>query len=274
MHRQQLYLQAINVKKFQQQQNAHAQGQSGGPDNELSDPEMAEIGDFFARRVASEPYDASRLASFVTMLTLPIPTLREFLKLIAWEKELQKASANQSQGGDGTQTSRPKIELCLENRVGSAFSPVQEEAGAQGTSSTAKSSIRHIRAQNIVEFTLTLYLDGHQLPPINVAGGAGWLPQCVAVRLRYQFSEPSRLSVVNVEGSHGGRACWVRQEDWEHSKVVITNAVDHYVPGNDQGLGRLQPVAELVQRTVQQAVLSLRKGGLNAPSPMASPYAS
>ncbi|BBN19751.1 mediator of RNA polymerase II transcription subunit 14 [Marchantia polymorpha subsp. ruderalis] len=274
MHRQQLYLQAINVKKFQQQQNAHAQGQSGGPDNELSDPEMAEIGDFFARRVASEPYDASRLASFVTMLTLPIPTLREFLKLIAWEKELQKASANQSQGGDGTQTSRPKIELCLENRVGSAFSPVQEEAGAQGTSSTAKSSIRHIRAQNIVEFTLTLYLDGHQLPPINVAGGAGWLPQCVAVRLSYQFSEPSRLSVVNVEGSHGGRACWVRQEDWEHSKVVITNAVDHYVPGNDQGLGRLQPVAELVQRTVQQAVLSLRKGGLNAPSPMASPYAS
>ncbi|KAL2609720.1 hypothetical protein R1flu_028293 [Riccia fluitans] len=259
MHRQQLYLQAINVKKFQQQQQGS---------DELSSPEMAEISDLFARRVASEPYDASRLASFVTMLTLPIPVLREFLKLLAWEKELQRAAANQS--WEGAQNSRPKIELCLENRVGSAG--MQEEG--QGASSHAKSSIRHVRTQSIVEYTLTVYLDGQHLPPINVAGGAGWLPQCIAVRLRYLFSEPSRLSVVNVEGSHGGRACWVRQEDWEHNKMVITNAVDHYVPGNDQGSGRLQPVAELIQRTVQQAVFSLRRGGLNAPSPMAGPYSS
>jgi mediator of RNA polymerase II transcription subunit 14 len=53
---------------------------------------MQEIGDFFARRVASEPYDASRLASFVTMLTLPVHVLREFLGLIAWKKEALKVS--------------------------------------------------------------------------------------------------------------------------------------------------------------------------------------
>ncbi|KAL3699109.1 hypothetical protein R1sor_017131 [Riccia sorocarpa] len=260
MHRQQLYLQAINVKKFQQQQQGS---------EELSPPEMAEISDLFSRRVASEPYDASRLASFVTMLTLPVPVLRDFLKLLAWEKELQRVAAT-NQSGEGAQNSRTKIELCLENRGGSAG--MQEEG--QGSSPLAKSSIRHVRTQSIVDFTLTVYLDGQHLPPVNVAGGATWLPQCIAVRLRYQFSEPSRLSVVNVEGSHGGRACWVRQEDWEHNKMVITNAVDHYVPGSDQGSGRLQPIAELIQRTVQQALLSLRRGGLNAPSPMAGPYSS
>ncbi len=51
---------------------------------------MQEIGEFFGRRVASEPYDASRLASFVTMLTLPVHVLREFLGLIAWKKEALK----------------------------------------------------------------------------------------------------------------------------------------------------------------------------------------
>ena len=96
MHRQQLFLQAINVKRYQQQQAstaAHQQGASGQAVNlalELSGQEMQDIGDFFARRVASEPYDASRLASFVTMLTLPVPVLREFLVLIQWKKEATK----------------------------------------------------------------------------------------------------------------------------------------------------------------------------------------
>lgn len=96
MHRQQLYLQAVNVKRYQQQQALSAthqqavSGQAGNLSLELSTQEMLEIGDFFARRVASEPYDASRLASFVTMLTLPVPVLREFLGLIQWKKEALK----------------------------------------------------------------------------------------------------------------------------------------------------------------------------------------
>jgi len=99
MHRQQLYLQAINVKRYQQQQQqaqsaSHqvVSGQGANLSSELSTQEMQEIGDFFARRVASEPYDASRLASFVTMLTLPVHVLREFLGLIAWKKEALKVS--------------------------------------------------------------------------------------------------------------------------------------------------------------------------------------
>jgi mediator of RNA polymerase II transcription subunit 14 len=96
MHRQQLFLQAINVKRYQQQQAlsaAHQQaapGQAANLASELSLPEMQDIGDFFALRVASEPHDASRLASFVTMLTLPVPVLREFLVLIQWKKEASK----------------------------------------------------------------------------------------------------------------------------------------------------------------------------------------
>lgn len=99
MHRQQLFLQAINVKRYQQQQahsaghhQAGAAGQVANLASELSQQEMQEIGDFFARRVASEPYDSSRLASFVTMLTLPVPVLREFLVLIQWKKETTKVS--------------------------------------------------------------------------------------------------------------------------------------------------------------------------------------
>lgn len=96
MHRQQLFLQAINVKRYQQQQALSAAHQQAAPGqavnlaSELSLQEMQDIGDFFARRVASEPYDASRLASFVTMLTLPVPVLREFLVLIQWKKEATK----------------------------------------------------------------------------------------------------------------------------------------------------------------------------------------
>jgi hypothetical protein len=67
-------------------------GQGANLSSELSTQEMQEIGDFFARRVASEPYDASRLASFVTMLTLPVHVLREFLGLIAWKKEALKVA--------------------------------------------------------------------------------------------------------------------------------------------------------------------------------------
>lgn len=100
MHRQQLLLQAINVKRYQQQQALSATHQQAAPGlggnlaSDLSPQETSEIGDFFTRRVASEPYDASRLASFVTMLTLPVPVLREFLGLIQWKKEAMKVLLN------------------------------------------------------------------------------------------------------------------------------------------------------------------------------------
>ena len=96
MHRQQLFLQAMHLKRYQQQQALSASHQQAAPGqavnlaSELSFSETQDIGDFFARRVASEPYDASRLASFVTMLTLPVPVLREFLVLIQWKKESMK----------------------------------------------------------------------------------------------------------------------------------------------------------------------------------------
>ena len=65
MHRVQLLLQVLSVKRF------HSQQQQQNPaiaQEELTQSEIGEICDYFSRRVASEPYDASRVASFITFL--------------------------------------------------------------------------------------------------------------------------------------------------------------------------------------------------------------
>lgn len=302
VHRQQLVLQAINVKRFQhqpqpqqpqsqqsqpppqQQQQQPQQSQSqpqqtqvlqqptAGSDSDLSPAEMQEIGDFFARRAAFEPYDASRLASFVTMLTLPVPVLREFIGLIAWKKDAAKA-AQHMQANDINQIPRPKLELCLENRSGASHGSTQEDSSSShslGTgASSPKSSIDYDRSRKIVDFTLTVIFDPIHVPHINVAGGAGWLPQCVAIRLRYMFGDGSNISLLHMEGSHGGRACWSRVEDWERCKERIARALE--VPGSgnaaDQGQGRLRAVGETIQTTLQSALQQLRKGSANVLSP-------
>ncbi|MCO5566435.1 hypothetical protein L7F22_020112 [Adiantum nelumboides] len=295
VHRQQLVLQAINVKRFQhqsqpqsqQQSHAHSQQQSQqsqsqtsqqpatGSDSDLSPGEMQEIGDFFARRAAFEPYDASRLASFVTMLTLPVPVLREFICLIAWKRDAAKAIQH-LQSTDANQIPRPKIELCLENRSGQSPDSAQEDNTLLHTSgaitSSPKSSIDYDRARKIVDFTLTVIFDPIHVPHINVAGGAGWLPQCVAIRLRYAFGESNSISLLHMEGSHGGRACWSRVEDWERCKERIARALEVSGSGNvaDGQGGRLRAVAEAIQSTLQSALQQLRKGSANVLSPAGS----
>lgn len=230
---------------------------------------MQEIGDFFARRAAFEPYDASRLASFVTMLTLPVPVLREFICLIAWKKDAAKA-AQHLQTTDSNQIPRPKLELCLENRSAQSHGSAQED-NTLSHGSSPKSSIDYDRARKIVEFTLTVIFDPIHVPHINVAGGAGWLPQCVAVRLRYAFGESGSISLLHMEGSHGGRACWSRVEDWERCKERIARALE--VAGSvnvSDGQGRLRAVAEAIQTTLQSALQQLRKGSANVLSPAGS----
>ncbi|KAJ0967780.1 hypothetical protein J5N97_024697 [Dioscorea zingiberensis] len=113
VHRVQLLLQVLSVKRFHHQQQQQQQTQSNTQE-ELTQTEITEICEYFSRRVASEPYDASRVASFITLLTLPISVLREFLKLIAWKKGLSQAHA-----GDIAPAQRARIELCLENHSGS-----------------------------------------------------------------------------------------------------------------------------------------------------------
>ncbi|KAL0855745.1 hypothetical protein Bca101_060898 [Brassica carinata] len=107
VHRVQLLLQVLSVRRFHHQQQQ--QQQQNGSSDDLTQSEIGEICKYFSRRVASEPYDASRVASFITLLTLPIPVLREFLKLIAWKKGL---SQSQQQGGETAPPSaqRPRIE--------------------------------------------------------------------------------------------------------------------------------------------------------------------
>ncbi|KAL1544325.1 Mediator of RNA polymerase II transcription subunit 14, variant 2 [Salvia divinorum] len=246
VHRVQLLLQVLSVKRFhhsqQQQQNPAA------AQEELTQSEIGEICDYFSRRVASEPYDASRVASFITLLTLPISVLREFLKLIAWKKGL-----GQGQGAEATPVQKSRIELCLENQMG------YNREGVSDSSSVSKSNIHYDRAHNSVDFALTVVLDPAHIPHLNAAGGAAWLPYCVSVRLRYLFGENPVVSFLGMEGSHGGRACWLRGDDWEKCKQRVTRNVDGSSAG-DASQGRLRVVADNVQRTLHACLQGLRDG--------------
>nr|ACL52743.1 unknown [Zea mays] len=255
VHRVQLLLQVLSVKRFhhqQQQQQAQSNAQE-----ELAAVEINEICDYFSRRVASEPYDASRVASFITLLTLPILVLREFLKLITWKKGLSPVH------GDIATAQRARIELCLENHSGSASSDNTEN------SSLAKSNIHHDRAHSSVEFALTVVLDHALIPHMNVAGGAAWLPYCVSVKLRYSFGDNNHIAFLAMNGSHGGRACWLQFEEWERCKQKVSRAVET-VNGSgvagEVGQGRLRMVAEMIQKQLQLCLQQLRDDPLSAGS--------
>ncbi|XWS42513.1 hypothetical protein CRYUN_Cryun16bG0020500 [Craigia yunnanensis] len=242
VHRVQLLLQVLSVKRFHHQQQQQQQQNNANAQEELTQSEISEICDYFSRRVASEPYDASRVASFITLLTLPISVLREFLKLIAWKKGLA-----QTQGGTGdiAPAQKPRIELCLENHTGVNVDDSSESL------STTKSNIHYDRPHNSVDFALTVVLDPAHIPHINAAGGAAWLPYCVSVRLRYSFGENPNMSFLGMEGSHGGRACWLRLDDWEKCKQTVARSVEvsGYSAG-DATQGRLRTVADHVQRAL------------------------
>uniref|UniRef100_A0A803KPQ0 Mediator of RNA polymerase II transcription subunit 14 n=1 Tax=Chenopodium quinoa TaxID=63459 RepID=A0A803KPQ0_CHEQI len=253
VHRVQLLLQVLSVKRFSHQQQQ--QQNSASAQEELTQSEISEICDYFSRRVASEPYDASRVASFITLLTLPISVLREFLKLITWKKVM-----SQSQGGDVAPAQKPRIELCLENHAGLNMD------GISGNLSATKSNIHYDRPNNSVDFALTVVLDPAHIPHINAAGGAAWLPYCVSVRLRYSFGDNTAVSFLGMEGSHGGRACWLRVDEWEKCKQRVARAIE--VPGSspaDIAQGRLRLVADNVQRALHLCLQGLRDSGAGVP---------
>ncbi|CAI0384079.1 unnamed protein product [Linum tenue] len=255
VHRVQLLLQVLSVKRFHHQQQQQQQPNSATSQEELTQPEISEICDYFSRRVASEPYDASRVASFITLLTLPISVLREFLKLIAWKKGLVQAAQG---GGEMAPVQKPRIELCLENH---------NAGGNQddNSSSVAKSNIHYDRPHNSVDFALTVVLDPAHVPHINAAGGAAWLPYCVSVRLRYSFLDNPNVSFLGMEGSHGGRACWLKGDEWEKCKQRVARTVE--VSGGSSGgerdlsQGRLRIVADNVQKTLHLCLQGLRDSG-------------
>lgn len=252
VHRVQLLLQVLSVRRFhhQQQQQQQQNGSSAAAQEELTQSEIGEICDYFSRRVASEPYDASRVASFITLLTLPISVLREFLKLIAWKKGLSQSQ----QSGEIAPAQRPRIELCLENHSGTDLD----------NNCAAKSNIHYDRPHNTVDFALTVVLDPAHIPHINAAGGAAWLPYCVSVRLRYTFGENPSVTFLGMEGSHGGRACWQRVDDWEKCKQRVSRTVE--VNGSAAGdltQGKLKLVADSVQRTLHLCLQGLREGNSN-----------
>ncbi|XP_031268938.1 mediator of RNA polymerase II transcription subunit 14 [Pistacia vera] len=251
VHRVQLLLQVLSVKRFHQQQQQQQQQNANTAQEELTQSEIGEICDYFSRRVASEPYDASRVASFITLLTLPISVLREFLKLIAWKKGLAQA-----QGGEIAPSQKPRIELCLENHSGFTVDDNSD------SSSASKSNIHYDRPHYSVDFALTVVLDPAHIPHINAAGGAAWLPYCVSVRLRYSFGENPTVSFLGMEGSHGGRACWLRADEWEKCKQRVARTVEvNGVSNGDLTQGRLRVVADSVQRTLHMCLQGLRDGG-------------
>uniref|UniRef100_A0A0D9X6S0 Mediator of RNA polymerase II transcription subunit 14 n=1 Tax=Leersia perrieri TaxID=77586 RepID=A0A0D9X6S0_9ORYZ len=254
VHRIQLLLQVLNVKRFHHQQQQQQQTPQSNGQEELTPSDISEICDYFSRRVASEPYDASRVASFITLLTLPTSVLREFIKLIAWKK-----SFTQAHGDNGT-TQRARIELCLEKH------PRLVSDDYTASSSSSKSNIHHDRANSSVEFALTFVLDQGLVPHMSISGGAAWLPYCVSVRLRYTFGDNSHIVFLAMDGSHSGRACWLQNEDWERCKQKVARAVETMNGSaaiGDMSQGRLRMVAEMVQKQLQLSLLQLRDGPLS-----------
>uniref|UniRef100_A0A1J3HVG8 Mediator of RNA polymerase II transcription subunit 14 n=1 Tax=Noccaea caerulescens TaxID=107243 RepID=A0A1J3HVG8_NOCCA len=250
VHRVQLLLQVLSVRRFHHQQQQQQNGSAPAVLEDLTPSEIGEICDYFSRRVASEPYDASRVASFITLLTLPISVLREFLKLIAWKKGLSQSQ----QAGEIAPAQRPRIELCLENHSGTDVD----------SNCAAKSNIHYDRPNNTVDFALTVVLDPAHIPHINAAGGAAWLPYCVSVRLRYTFGDSPSVTFLGMEGSHGGRACWQRVDDWEKCKQRVSRTVE--VNGSAAGdltQGKLKLVADSVQRTLHLCLQGLKEGNNN-----------
>lgn len=248
VHRVQLLLQVISVKRFHHSQQQ--QPNSVTAQEELTQSEIGEICDYFSRRVASEPYDASRVASFITLLTLPISVLREFLKLIAWKKGLA-----QGQGADVSPAQKSRIELCLENHMG-----LNRDMNS-ANSSLPKSNINYDRAHNSVDFALTVVLDHAHIPHINAAGGAAWLPYCVSVILRYSFGDNPSVTFLGMEGSHGGRACWLHVDEWDKCRQRISRTVESIGSSSgDSSQGRLRVVADSVQKALNLCLQGLRDG--------------
>ncbi|PUZ51069.1 hypothetical protein GQ55_6G142900 [Panicum hallii var. hallii] len=254
VQRAQLLLQVLNVKRFHHQQQKQQQQAQSPAQEELAISEINEICDYFSRRVACEPYDASRVASFITLLTLPISVLREFISLIAWKKSQSRAH------GDIASAQRVRVELCLEKHH------VSDSSDHAESSSSSRSNIKHDRANRSVDFGLTFVLD-HGLKHHTNIGGAAWLPYCVSVRLRYNFGDNGHVMFLAMEGSHGGKACWLQYEDWERCKQAVVRAMESAngspAPG-ETGQGRLRLVAEMIHKQLQLSLQQLRNGPLSA----------
>ncbi|CAO2168749.1 unnamed protein product [Urochloa humidicola] len=253
VQRAQLLLQVLNVKRFHHQQQKQQQQTPSPAQEELATPEINEICDYFSRRVACEPYDSSRVASFITLLTLPISVLREFISLIAWKKGQSQAH------GEIDSAQRIRVELCLEKHHGSDSNDHIE------SSSSSKSNIKHDRANRSVDFGLTFVLD-YALKHHTSIGGATWLPYCLSVRLSYNFGDNGHVMFLAMEGSHCGKACWLQYEDWERCKHAVARAVESAngssVTG-ETGQGRLRLVAEMIHKQLQLSLQQLRNGPLS-----------
>jgi mediator of RNA polymerase II transcription subunit 14 len=249
VQRAQLLLQVLNVKRFHYQQQKQKQQTQSPAQEELATSEITEICDYFSRRVACEPYDASRVASFITLLTLPISVLRDFISLIAWKKA----------HGEIASAHRVRIELCLEKHGSDSNDHIE-------SSSSSKSNIKHDRANCSVDFGLTFVLD-HAVKHHTNIGGATWLPYCVSVSLRYNFGDNGHIIFLAMEGSHGGKACWLQYEDWERCKLVVARAVESAngsLATGEIGQGRLRLVVEMIYKQLQVSLQQLRNGPLSA----------
>ncbi|GJP61583.1 hypothetical protein CLOP_g18725 [Closterium sp. NIES-67] len=309
----QLMLQVVNARMAPQRRPP---AMTHDADVDMTPAELAEISDLFSRKVAVEPFDVSRLSSFVTLVMLPLAVIREFMGLLAMRREQQRllAAAAAAAAGAGVAAAaasggavsgggpsagasgagnipkihpatRVTVDLCFENRIGLGWDlpdsfgknsggqtgggvsagqvhPGSGTAGSTAGNSADRSDISYSRADSRVDFSLVLLIDHAALSaahlPVHIAGGAGWLAHCVSVRLRLHFSaapaNPAaagtgatgpgaasvapgargplilQLSLLAVDGSHGGKGCWSNTEDWDRCKQLIGKAIKEMPP--------------------------------------------
>eukprot|EP00850_Spirogloea_muscicola_P023095 SM000328S12465 [mRNA] locus=s328:100149:110500:- [translate_table: standard] len=236
--RQLLIMQVINTRA-QQRAPRH------DPLVDLSQMEMELLQDFFSKRVATEPHRAPRLASFLTILALPVPIIREFLGLVMWKREAQRGAALAAAAPPGDNPAsepKPRVELRLD---------------APGE--TQRAAVAYDKPNSLVTFSLTVLLE---VAPSSSGRNASvsWLPYCVVIKIQYAFGGEvsSKMMLLAMEGSHGGQACWDKTEDWEKLREKMGRVVDVVGSGGEQQGSRLKAVAEAVQVALHSAVQQLR----------------
>lgn len=68
------------------------------------------------------------------------------------------------------------------------------------------------------------------------------------------------MGFLGMEGSHGGRSCWSRIDEWERCKQIVSRTVEGSSAG-DGSQGRLRIVADNVQKRLHLCLQGLRDGG-------------
>lgn len=231
----------------------------------ITKADAADLDEYFHARVLRSPHHRDRIASFVTLLALPIKTLRDFVGLIRWEKVeivVEKDRESKGQGG-----SNVVGEICLEKKplppgrseFMAPFAAERDSPGGQRDppTATAEGSPRHVegnvyynRKKGVVDFALGFLCPvGHnralwrqETVPGEAGGGLeGPERRFLLTWLRCSVQDES-MQLLDVQGP-------LEPAAKERLTMLITTALDLNTRGESEG-SKMQRAATAIQATL------------------------